>query len=136
MLRIIARTGRIDAVPPHGVIRRPIRRRTISLHFLVGALLLPITLAGSVVWAQDAPAQAPVSTLGDLPHDIVKDVRRLASKAPLATLAVAGGLALAAHPIDDRTVATLSGSRRTEEALDAGSVAGNGIVQLGGAAAV
>ena len=84
--------------------------------------------------AQPAAAAAGPS-IGDLPRRIVKDLRRVATRRPLESLVAGGALALASRPGDPHVVASVSGNRPLEEALDGGAWAGNGFVQVGGAAA-
>src|SRR4051812_22103497 len=93
------------------------------------ALLLSIAVHAPVC-AQDTP------TPSQLPRRILSDIRGLATTEPLITLAVGGAIAAAAHPSDDSAVRALSGNHTLEETLDAGSAAGNGWMQVGGAAAV
>jgi len=93
------------------------------------ALLLSIAIHAPVC-AQDAP------TPRQLPRRILSDIRGLATTEPLITLAVGGAIAAAARPSDDRAVRALSGNHTLEESLDAGSAAGNGWMQVGGAAVV
>jgi membrane-associated phospholipid phosphatase len=81
-------------------------------------------------------AAPPAPSLTAMPGAIVEDVRHLSGREPLITLAIGGVLAAVAHPSDARVVSSISGNHRVEEALDAGAVAGNGFVQVGGAAAI
>ena len=71
-----------------------------------------------------------------LPSRIAHDVGRLGTRRPIFTIA-AGGLATAAvRPADVRTVRSLGSSAAADKVLDAGAVAGGGLVQFGAAGAV
>jgi membrane-associated phospholipid phosphatase len=103
--------------------------RRLALRYAGIALLLSIAIHGPVC-AQDTP------TPSQLPRRILSDIRGLATTEPLITLAVGGAIAAASRPSDDRAVRALSGNHTLEESLDAGSTAGNGWMQVGGAAIV
>ncbi len=103
-------------------------------------MMIPVLLA---VLAGQAPAAAPQTptavadtTFARLPARVLKDLEQLASRTPLIALAAGGVAAAAAHPPDARSVHSLANSTAVEHALDAGSVAGDGRVQSGAAAAV
>jgi membrane-associated phospholipid phosphatase len=97
--------------------------------------VLLLTSARASAQEPAEPAQPSAPHLQELPKRIVKDVRRLATRAPILTLALGGALAAAARPGDRQAVTSLSGNHPAEESLDAGSTLGNGFVQIGGAAA-
>jgi membrane-associated phospholipid phosphatase len=109
---------------------------TIFRHARLALLLALLMASPGNLWAQDQPVVPPAPRVQELPGRILKDIRRLGSKKPIVTLALGGALALAARPSDGQVVASLSGNRRAEESLDAGSSAGTGLVQVGGAVAV
>jgi membrane-associated phospholipid phosphatase len=94
--------------------------------------------------AARAPATTPPAAASDtsqwsiagLPSRFVHDLARLAAMPSVAVLAAGGAAALAAHPADARTVASLSGSSGAEESLDGGATIGGAPVQIGIAAGV
>jgi membrane-associated phospholipid phosphatase len=61
------------------------------------------------------------------------DMKRLATRDTALWLALGAGAAFAAHPSDRQVTTTLATSAPVEDALDAGSVIGNGVVQVGAA---
>jgi hypothetical protein len=69
--------------------------------------------------------------LSGLPSRVAHDFVRLGSMPSIAVLAAGGGAAFAVHPADSRAVHSLSGSRVTEESLDAGATLGGAAVQIG-----
>jgi len=63
-----------------------------------------------------------------------QDFKHLPSVENAITLGVGGGLALAAHPADERLTDDAVSTESIEETLDAGEVIGSGWMQAGGAA--
>jgi membrane-associated phospholipid phosphatase len=59
------------------------------------------------------------------------DFRHLASIENVLTVATAGGLALAIHPLDDNLTNGARGTEPLEEAFDAGAALGDGWIQVG-----
>jgi membrane-associated phospholipid phosphatase len=59
------------------------------------------------------------------------DFRHLASVENMLTIATAGGLALAVHPVDDNLTNGARGTEPLEEAFDAGAALGDGWIQVG-----
>jgi membrane-associated phospholipid phosphatase len=89
-------------------------------------MIVAVLVAFLVVPVRAAPppeTAAPYSLTG-LPSRIVHDFGRLATRAPLITLAGGGALAAAVHPADERVVSAMSGSEPADETLDGGSLAG------------
>lgn len=102
---------------------------------MLGLVVLTALLATPVrAIAQEPDTVTPVPT--DVAHRLLTDARQLVTKGPLITISVGGVLALAAYPSDRQTSRALSGDHPAEEALDGGSVGGNGFIQVGIAAGV
>src|SRR5260221_6051210 len=103
-------------------------------------MMIPVLLATLAVHAGPAAPQ-PSAAVADtafagLPSRILKDLARLASRPPLIALGAGAAAGAAARPADARSGHSLANSTALEHALDAGSVAGDGLVQSGAAAAV
>lgn len=76
------------------------------------------------------PAPQPVQDtapygFSKLPVRILRDLGRLATPAPLITLAAGGALAAVSHPADTRAVTSFSRSEVVDETLDGGDLGGN-----------
>jgi membrane-associated phospholipid phosphatase len=97
-------------------------------------MMIPVLLA---LLAGPAREPAPADTsFAHLPARLGHDFRRLATRTPLVVLAAGGAAAAAAHPADDALVRSLVHATTLDRALEAGTVAGDGAVQSGAAAAV
>jgi PAP2 superfamily protein len=97
---------------------------------------LPAASLLAIVLASGHPSAAGSDhvsrwTLSGLPSRVAHDFARLGSMPSIAVLAAGGGAALAVHPADTQAVQSLSGSRATEESLDAGATLGGAAVQIG-----
>jgi membrane-associated phospholipid phosphatase len=102
---------------------------------------VPTTLATASIPAstpaprQDQESPAPLAQTGfrSLFRDLVQDVRHLPSLANLEWALAGGGLALAVHPADPHVNRHLLGKAAAHRFFLAGSVIGNGYVQVAGA---
>ena len=97
---------------------------------LVALLAIP---ASQPVHAQEISSSSSVS---GLPMRIVRDLGRLATPAPLMTLAAGGALAAVSHPADNHAAANFGRSETLDDVLDGGATGGTGAVQVGAAFAV
>src|SRR5262245_45021616 len=69
-------------------------------------------------------------SFGSLFKDLRRDVLHLPSTSNALTLAIGGGLALAAHPGDHTLTAHVITSEGLDDVFEAGGVGGNGWVQI------
>lgn len=91
-------------------------------------------------WAPAAHAQSPAPSPADpspsfsgLFRQVGTDLTRLPARENLLWLGAGAGLSLLGHGADREVTATLSTSRRVENALDAGDVIGGATFQVGAA---
>ncbi len=103
-------------------------------------MMIPVLLAvlaapptGTRAQIQTPP---PDTSFARLPARLGHDFRRLATRTPLIVVAAGGAAAAAAHPGDEASVRSLSTSTALDRALEAGTVAGDGVIQGGAAAAI
>ncbi len=104
-------------------------------------MMIPILLVVLATQARDARPQpvTPVATdtsIARLPVRLGQDFRRLVTRTPLIVLAAGGAATAAVHPADAASVRSMSASTAMDRALDAGTVAGDGVIQSGAAAAI
>jgi len=103
--------------------------------------MIPILLVVLATQARDTRPQpvTPVATdtsIARLPVRLGQDFRRLVTRTPLIVLAAGGAATAAVHPADAASVRSMSASTAMDRALDAGTVAGDGVIQSGAAAAI
>jgi membrane-associated phospholipid phosphatase len=103
-------------------------------------MMIPVLLAvlagppsGIRPQTQTPPAD---TSFARLPARLGHDFRRLATRTPLIVLTAGGAAAAAAHPGDEASVRSLSTSTAMDRVLEAGTVAGDGVIQGGAAAAI
>lgn len=91
-------------------------------------MIIPVVLAAYVAQAAAQPPRTDTALLR-LPARVVHDTRQLATRTPLLTLGIGAVLTAATHPADNAVERHLPKFGAVDEALDAGSVAGDGWVQ-------
>ena len=80
---------------------------------------------------QDARPPRPDTAVRTLPGRVLRDAGQLASRKPLVAIAAGGAMAALSHPADASIVNRFKAEATPEEALDGGSIAGDGWVQGG-----
>jgi hypothetical protein len=103
---------------------------------LVAAVVVLVQTSACAFAQTEATAPANPRPFSSLFRSIGKDVTRLATPQPAIVLAVGGALAALAAQADQKTLRSMTASHGVEEALDGGSLAGDGYTQVASAFAV